>query len=133
MFAKFSRKFRERGPNVIATHLVTATGGALEIFVATIGALEIFAATDGAMQIFAATVGARNSFKLLQGFSQGFRKIFARFSRGFRRVFARLSLPKYFRERFRRAEKKINQFLRAAGALAPRRRRTGAPAARQNW
>ena len=42
-------------------------------------------------------------------------------ARGFREVFARLSLPKYFRERFRRAENKINQFLRAAGApAAPR-------------
>ena len=48
------------------------------------GALEIFAATVGAMEIFAATVGARHSFKLLQGFSQGFRKSFARFSPGFR-------------------------------------------------
>ena len=48
------------------------------------GALEIFAATVGAMEIFAATVGARHSFKLLQGFSQGFREVFAGFSRGFR-------------------------------------------------
>ena len=39
-----------------------------------------------------------------------------RFSQGFREVFARLSLQKYFRERFARAEK--NQFLRAAGAPA---------------
>ena len=70
----------------------------------------------------------------LHGHMGGFRKVFARFSRGFREAFARLSLPKYFRERFRRAEKpKNNQFLRAAGAPAPRRRRTGAPAARKNW
>ena len=41
---------------------------------------------------------------------RGFRKVFARFSRGFRKVFARLSLPKYFRERFRRAEKKLINF-----------------------
>ena len=47
-------------------------------------------------------------------------EVFARFSQGFRKVFARLSLPKYFRERFRRAEKAINQFLRAAGAPARR-------------
>ena len=45
----------------------------------------------------------------------------AYFSRGFRKVFARLSLQKYFRERFARAE--TNQFLRPAGA----------PAARKNW
>ncbi len=55
-------------------------------------------------------------------FSQGFREVFVRFSQGFREVFARLSLPKYFRERFRRAEKKFKQFLRDAGAPAPRRR-----------
>ena len=48
--------------------------------------------------------------------SRGFREVFARFSQGFRKVFARLSLQKYFRERFARAEK--NQFLRAAGAPA---------------
>ena len=41
--------------------------------------------------------------------------------------------PIYFRERFRRAEKQIYQSWRAAGAPAPRRRRTGAPAARKNW
>ena len=62
-----------------------------------------------------------------------FRKVFARFSKGFRKVFARLSLPKYFRERFARAEQNSNQFLRAAGAPAAPRRRTGAPAARKNW
>ena len=54
----------------------------------------------------------------LHGHMGGFRKVFARFSRGFREAFARLSLPKYFRERFRRAEKFSYQFLRAAGAPA---------------
>ena len=64
-------------------------------------------------------------------FSQGFRRGFAGFSLGFREVFARLSLQKYFRERFVRAEKIeiTNQFLRAAGA--PRRAVAGAPAARK--
>ena len=57
-------------------------------------------------------------------FSRGFREVFARFSRGFRfkNIFVKGS-----------REQKKKQFLRAAGAPAPRRRRTGAPAARKNW
>ena len=61
--------------------------------------------------------------KVFARFSQGFREVFGRFSEGFREVFARFfarfSLPIYFRERLRRAEKtNSNQFLRAAGAPA---------------
>ncbi len=63
---------------------------------------------------------------LIKRFSRGFRKVFARFSRGFRfkNIFVKGSLEQ---------RKKFNQFLRAVGAPAPRRRRTGAPAARKNW
>ena len=85
------------------------------------GALEIFAATVGAMEIFAATVGARHSFKLLQGFSQGFREVFAGFSRGFR-------FQNIFVKGSGEQKQNSNQFLRAAGAPAAPRRRTGAPA-----
>ena len=66
-------------------------------------------------------------------FSRGFREVFARFSRGFRKVFARLSLQKYFRERFARAEKKINFCVPLGPPPHRGRRRTGAPAARKNW
>ena len=72
--------------------------------------------------------------------SQGFRQVFARFSQGFRKVFARFSqgfreafASKIFSWKARASRKKFNQFLRAAGAPAAPRRRTGAPAARKNW
>ena len=62
----------------------------------------------------------------IQAFSWDFRKVFVRFSRGFRfkNIFVKGSLEQ---------EHKFNQFLRAAGAPAPQRRRTGVPAPRKNW
>ena len=74
---------------------------------------------------------SRDFREVFAKFSRGFREVFVRFLLSFREVFARLSLQKYFRERFVRAEiiEITNQFLRAAGA--PRRAVAGAPAARK--
>ena len=67
-------------------------------------------------------------------FTVNFLVNFGRFSRGFREVFARFSRGFRFKNIFVKGSREQNKSIFACrGGPRPRRRRTGAPAARKNW